>query len=373
MKTTIIKVDRTELLTKLKLAGKIINTNSKITPATAWFLIKTDAGNLKVTGSDGEGAITVIIECVEVSADAEFCIEAKKILDILPEIPEQVLTLEINDTKMKADYFPGTFEVPTYNATEFVELKESDEAKVLHFDTEKLSRGLGQVVGCVGDNELHPQLMGVLIDVEYEKFTIVATDAHMLSMREYKCSFDEAISILIPEKAVKMIQSLVPVFDEEVEMKVSKNNVSITSNGHKFIYQMINAKFPNYRSIIPVNNDIQIKITRSDLLGALRRTSVFSNASSMVVFDIHSDSLTLKSEDSDFQQSSSEEIAINYQGPDIRIGFSAKKMITLLSSISHDHCTLQLTTPSRPALIIPDDIAEGITLLLMPFIINKTV
>ena len=53
----------------------------------------------------------------------------------------------------------------------------------------------------------------------------------------------------------------------------------VTHGGTELVCRLIDARFPDYKVVIPVDNPYKMNVARSDFQNALRRVSVFSNKS----------------------------------------------------------------------------------------------
>ena len=66
--------------------------------------------------------------------------------------------------------------------------------------------------------------------------------------------------------------------------------------------------------------------------------------------------------------SAEEDVACQYEGNEMTIGFKAPFMIEVLSNLKSDEVVLNLSDPTRPGIFVPskqlDD--ENILMLLMP-------
>ncbi|NDV46128.1 DNA polymerase III subunit beta [Paludibacter sp. 221] len=365
---TTIKVSKSELQNKLRLVGKIVQPN-KVNPIAEQFLLEAEENTLQVSGTDISGMITVEIECISISGSARWCIDAKKMLDAISELPDQPLVIEVNDFKTEVKYSSGTFELGTHHPDLFPVIKDNSANTCLSVEKKLLIEGINQVIGCVGNDELRPVMSGVYMELKERKLSFVATNAHVLALREYPFDSVFETGAIIPSKAAKLIASMLAVCDDTVEVGISLKNILIRSKGYSFIYRLIEGRYPNYRSVIP-DNQLSVEVDKSDFLGVLRRIAIFANeATSLMTLELNTNTITLNAEDVDYSRSAKETMPVDYSGISLRIGFKASYLIALINSVETSSCTLHFSEPERAALITPK--TEGITLLIMPSIINS--
>ncbi|MGC4056835.1 MAG: hypothetical protein QM743_01775 [Chitinophagaceae bacterium] len=135
----------------------------------------------------------------------------------------------------------------------------------------------------------------------------------------------------------------------------------------------MDARFPDYKAVVPTNNPYNLVINRADLISALRRLSVFaSKTTSQVVFDIVGNSLTISAQDIDFSYEGKETMTCQYTGEDMKIAFNAKSMIELLSNLEGEEVQLELSTPTRAGIFRPMEKNENedVLMLLMPLMVG---
>ena len=68
----------------------------------------------------------------------------------------------------------------------------------------------------------------------------------------------------------------------------------MTSNNLSLSCRLIDAKFPDYKAVIPTDNPYKLIVNRTDFISALRRLSIFANkTTNQVVLEINGNSLQM--------------------------------------------------------------------------------
>ena len=109
------------------------------------------------------------------------------------------------------------------------------------------------------------------------------------------------------------------------------------------------------------------------LLGALRRVSIFSSqASSLIKLRMQENLIVISAQDIDFSTSAEETLVCQYAGNPMSIGFKSTFLIDILNNISADEIVIELADPSRAGVIIPveQEENEDLLMLLMPMMLN---
>ena len=88
-------VSSSNLLHHLQAVSKVISGKSKIAILDN-FLFRVESDTLEITGSDLETTLITKLSLESSNADGIIAIDAKKILEIIRELPEQPLTFNID-------------------------------------------------------------------------------------------------------------------------------------------------------------------------------------------------------------------------------------------------------------------------------------
>ena len=132
------------------------------------------------------------------------------------------------------------------------------------------------------------------------------------------------------------------------------------------------AKYP-LRSHVLQNNPHKVTVDRMQLMGALRRVSIFSSqASSLIKLRMQENQIVVSAQDIDFSTSAEETQVCQYAGAAMSIGFKSTFLIDILNNISADEVVIELADPSRAGVIIPveQEENEDLLMLLMPMMLN---
>jgi DNA polymerase-3 subunit beta len=138
--------------------------------------------------------------------------------------------------------------------------------------------------------------------------------------------------------------------------------------------RLIDARFPDYKVVIPSDNPYKMVVTKSDFQSALRRVSVFSNKSTnQVALNISGSELQLAAQDVDFSFEGNERMKCQYDGDDITIAFNARFLIEMLNAADSEEVRLELSTPTKAGIIKPTEMddSEDVLMLVMPLMLNQ--
>ena len=370
----------TELLAYLQIVNKVIPTKS-IIPLVENFLMELSPEGLKVTATDLETTLTVNIELENIEGEGKIAVGAKRLLEILKELPQQPLTFEINEDKkevvIKSE--TGKYSIPFFSEIEeFPEPPQisPDEATSVVINSEILNKGINHTIFTVGEDELRPFVNGIFMEFKPEHMTFVATDSHKLMVyRRKDIKSEKEASFILAKKPAELIRNMIGKYDEDVNIEFDNRNAVFSMPGFKLVCRLIDAKYIDYESILPKQNDKTVEIDRQKLMNTTRRVSVFSNqVSRLVKYYFHENIAEITAQDIDFSISAYEQLNCRYTDEPITIGFKSTFLVEILQNLESEEITMTMLKPESPVLISPtfnEDKNEEIEAMLMPIVIDN--
>lgn len=367
-------VSTSSLLKKLQLVGGVISSNT-VLPILEDFLFTIENGKLTIVSTDLETSMSTTLE-VEAKEDGKIAIPAKILLDTLKTLPEQPLTFSFDEKTFAIEISSATgkYKLAGDNPEDFPKIPLAEDAAEVEMPSDVLSTAVNQTLFAVSNDELRPAMTGVYFQLEPDGVTFVATDASKLVKYKRKdVTSKEAASFIVPKKALGLLKGSLPSEDILVTIAYNNSNAFFTFNETRLICRLVDAKFPDYNAVIPVNNENKLMIGKTDLQNTLKRVAIFSNKTTFqVVLNISGNELKVSSQDLDFSNEAFERMVCNYEGSDIEIGFNARFLIEMLGIMHGKEVVLELSTPTRAGILLPSepDENEELLMLVMPVMLN---
>jgi DNA polymerase-3 subunit beta len=370
-------VNSVYLLKQLSNINGVITTNP-VVPILENFLFELDKGILTVTASDLQTSMITEIQ-VESKEKGSIAVPARILLDTLKNLPEQPVTFSIDDSTYSVEIISdnGRYKLSGENATDFPKVPAVSNDFSAEVSTEVLSRAVNNTIFATSNDELRPAMTGVYVNLGESNTTFVATDGHRLvRYRRADVTSENGSSIIIPRKALNLLKATLPSENTEVSLNFNMSNAFFKFGNIKMICRLIDERFPDYDNVIPTNNSIVMTIERNDLLGALKRISIYANKTThQVRLKITGSELQISAEDLDFSNEANERLSCEHEGEDIEIGFNAKFLIEMLSNLDSSKIKLTMSAPNKAGVLHPvdKDQHEDILMLVMPVMLNQYV
>lgn len=366
-------VSSNSLLKHLQQISGVINANT-VLPILEDFLFEVNKNKLSVTATDLETVMRVEMD-IEAKDSGKVCIPARILMDSLKNIPEQPLTFNIDKNfgvELTSDN--GKYKVMGENPDNFPKEPAADDATTFSMSSSVLVNAINKTLFAVSSDDLRPAMTGVFFELDKNGFQCVATDAHRLvKYRRTDISCPNSDSFIVPKKPLNLLKAALPDNEDQLNISYNSNHLFIQHGQTHMSCRLIDARFPDYKVVIPTDNPYKLIASRSDFQGALRRVSVFSNKSTnQVVLSITGSELQLAAQDIDFSFEGNERMKCRYEGEDMQIAFNARFLIEMLNVAEGDEVKMELSSSTKAGIIRPIEPVENedLLMLVMPLMLN---
>lgn len=367
-------VSSSQLLKQLQNIAGVINSNT-VLPILEDFLFEVEAGKLTVVATDLETVMRIQMD-VEAREAGRVCIPAKILIDSLKNIPEQPLTFTIDKNygvEITSDN--GKYKVMGENPDNFPKEPTADDTTSFTMPSTALVTAINKTLFAVSNDDLRPAMTGVFFDLNAEYIQFVATDAHRLvRYKRTDVSCPRADSFIVPKKPLNLLKSALPDNEDELTISYNPNHLFVKHGTTQMSCRLIDARFPDYKVVIPADNPYKLVLDKSSFQSALRRVSVFSNKSTnQVALNISGSELGLAAQDVDFSFEGNERMQCQYDGEDLTIAFNARFLIEMLNAADGNEVRIELSTPTKAGILKPTDQEpeEDLLMLVMPLMLNQ--
>ncbi len=363
------------LLQKLQSVNGAI-LSKPVIPAIENFYFDLKDGKLTITTTDLE---TYMQESLEVQSkeNISICIPSKSTIEILRALGEQPLNFTINPDSngVELSTTTGRYKLPGIPADEFPLTPEIRVDHSFTISSNVLSRGLGKTIFATGNDDLRLALTGVFFEINEDHINMVATDANRLvkyTNNGVKPGFQT--SFIIAKKSLNLLKASLPSEDVAVSVEISESNIKFSTGNFVLYARIMDEKFPDYKMVIPEDNNNTMFISRQEVMSAVKRIAIFANQQThQIKLKIAGSELNIMSEDIEKASEAHETLACEFDGEDMEIGFNSKFLTELISNLESDEVLFKLSIPSRAGLIVPKENEENedILMLIMPMMLNN--
>ena len=350
-------VKRDILLKSLNFVQGIVEKKNTL-PILSNVLIQLKDNKLSIIATDLDIIFYDEIDEVKIIQEGSTTTSAAILYDILRKISSNSeLNFDLkneNKLSLKSDNFDfnllclPTDNFPTF-ADEFVDQEIS-------LNNNKFLKLLNKTKIAISNDDTRHYLNGIFLHITEAHgrnfLTGVATDSHRLSASSLEIENpDNFSSLILPRKTVYQLCSLITESNEKLTMQTSENKIKFNLGNMKLISKVIDGKFPDYKKVVPANNEKSLIVLSKDFINSIERvTSVSLDRKEGVKLAINKENVQL-SVNSANSGDGNEIIKANFNSSSLNISFNSKYLIDIASEIEDKNLKMSLKDSVSPVLI----------------------
>ncbi len=345
------------------------------------FLFVLSEGVLTIYGTDLEMSLS---SSVSVVADGDFegVVPARLFYETIRSLGDTSITISVEErNRLRLFWDKGEVIISYIDRDEFPAIpsfptNETSDSPFFSFSMSglDLKYAIDKTSFAISKEEIRPAMMGTLFEFSEEGLRFVATDGHRLVNLLFQNSgATEEGNFVIASNVTSILQK---VLDErEVKIFLSKSHVAFILNDMELIARLISEPYPDYKAVIPLENEYTLMVTPKTLLASVKRMMLFTSSKvKRIKLSLSPDKILITAEDIDLGASGKEEIEASYDGEPMEIGFNAILLSEVLSHLSdNEEVHFKLHTPNKAVTIHPKEQKErwDLVMLLMPVRLNN--
>ena len=225
---------------------------------------------------------------------------------------------------------------------------------------------IAKVSRAASRDESRPVLTGILVRLDGQNLVMAATDSYRLAVKETRLDQDlgRELEAIVPARALGELVRIGQASEaEDVQVGVQENQVVFVLDGVVLTARRIDGQFPNFRQLKPEGFEAEIKLSREEILDAVKRVGVMAQRNAPLKLRFEEGELTIQAQAQDVGEAR-ESLPISYSGDAVEIGFNPEFLREGFESVSEAEVHLKLITPLRPGLITGE--GDDFWYLIMP-------
>ena len=346
-------IQREALLKPLQLVAGVVERRQTL-PVLSNVLLVVEGQQLSLTGTDLEVELVGRVTLEEPAESGEITVPARKLMDICKSLPaDALIDIRIDEQKLLVKAGRSRFSLSTLPANDFPTVEEGPGSLTFSLVQSRLRRLIERTSFAMAQQDVRYYLNGMLLEVQTGILRAVATDGHRLAM----CSMEAAIEqverhqVIVPRKGILELARLLTEQDAEVAIVLGQHHIRATTGEFTFTSKLVDGKFPDYERVLPRGGDKLVVADRQGLREAFSRTAILSNEKYRGIrLQLESGLLKIQANNPE-QEEAEEEIAVDYSGSSLEIGFNVSYLLDVLSVMTTDQVRLILSDANSSALV----------------------
>ncbi len=367
-----LSVEKKDFLNVIARAQNIVEKRNTM-PILVNVLLDAEGSRCRGFATDLEVSLADEIPA-QVKSPGKVVVNAKSLFEIVKELPDGKIELERKENNwLKITQNRSVFNIVGVSPEEYPIFPTFVTQEFVKIERDVLSEMIEKTLFSVSTDETRYHLNGVYLEIRNDKdgptYRMVATDGHRLSMIDRQINGgqakDASQGVIIPRKGLHEIRKLLDHVHDSVEIAIEGAQLIVRKGTTVLMIRLIEGKYPNYQQLIPQTLKENFLVQREVLLSSLKRVSLLSNSKSKgVTFSLSAGKMDITSNNPELGDAK-EDLEVDYKGKDLKIGFNARFILDVISTMQDDIVRFEFNDQLSPVLILPHQ-ERTYTCLIMP-------
>lgn len=374
------KINRDHFTSGLQQVLNVVGTRATM-PILSNVLIEAGDDQISLTTTNLDLGIRCRIKA-DVAEKGALTLPVRKLASIVRELPSldvEVETYSNNQAKLTSGQ--SLFRIMGIGADEFPPLPTFNDQHSFMLRQDELGRMLKSVSYAQSSDETRYIMNGVFFNFEGNGLTLAATDGRRLAVisKELEVTEDNAGHLILPAKTVGEVGRLlgqgdsvrIAFNDRQVAFEINSEADAAAEAGLLdniyLVSKVVEGNYPNYRQVIPKENDQHIKLNRESFAKCIARAAlVTSDKNNSIKVHVNENILEVTGSSPEFGESNVT-LNVEYGGPDVTVAFNPQFILDPLKALQRDEVIFEFKDELSPGVIRTPD---SFLCVVMPLRLN---
>lgn len=383
-----VSVMQENLAKGLSIVGRAVSSRSTL-PVLGNILLEARDGQLRLAATNLEIGVNCWLGAT-VEDEGAITVPARLLTEFVGSLPPERIDMELSVRTQTLHLRCARHEanMKGIDAADFPNLPTMDgdqgsalDGATLELEPSGLRKMVEQVVFAASTDESRPTLTGVEVKFQNGRMSMAATDGFRLSLRSTVVNGlngSDPMTVVVPSRSLGELARISADADETQPVKVivtqARNQILFQVWGKQdakggfhrveMASQLIDARFPDYRAIIPKSHSTRTVVDTASFLKAVRVAFLFARDNANIIKVAIAPSNGAQGGQIKLTATSTEmgdnvsEIDAMVEGDELQIAFDARFLIDVLSRVDQPQIVIETTQPTRPGTIRPVGMGE---------------
>ena len=358
-----IKCKKSDLLNSINISLKAIPGKTTM-QILSFIAIVAENNKINLVSNNLELGIETSLEA-EVIEPGKICVDAKMFSEIIRKLPSDEITMIVDDrnsdteeiASMQIKSGRAKFEISAMSTDEFVflpNIQSDDNIQISQYDLRAI---INQTEFSISDNENQKVMTGELFEVTENQLRVISLDGNRISIR--RLTLDNQYpskKVIIPGKTLREISKILSdKVDDNVDIYFSENHIIFKFESTTVLSRLIDGNYYDVDRMLSDDYKVKIKANKAELTETIDRSMLLRRESDKkpIVFNIKDGKIEFNMKTS--IGSMDEEMEVEKEGEDLRIGFNPKFMLDALKNIEDEDVDIYFKSAKSPCFIKNDE------------------
>jgi DNA polymerase III subunit beta len=367
------RIDKEVFLKSLQKIQGIVEKRTSM-PILSNVLLEASDSALHVTATDLEVGMKSIYPA-EVIAPGRITVGAKKLYEIVKELPNQIIVFSTKDNDwVEIKCGKVQFNIVGLSPEEFPYFPAVKEESLFEIESVILKAMIEKTSYAICNDDTKYNLNGLFTKVETtaggdQVLKMVATDGHRLSIANGTLkgvAGPELLKgVILPKKGIFELKKITEEDSGTLLFGFMDNSAVIKRGDSYMVMRLVDGDFPDYNRVIPESNDRIIKVNKDEFVHAVRRMAILSSEKFKgILLEISASSIKISSSNPELGDAM-EELDVIYGGEPLAVRFNARYLLDVLGVAETECIEMKFKDELSPSIIVPEKI-DSFLAVIMP-------
>lgn len=346
----------------LSLANRAVATRSTL-PVLSNVLLETDDGQLRISATNLELGIRTWIGA-KVQSEGAVTLPAKLLNDVVNALPNQVVSLSLDDRTQTVNIKCGKFEtnIKGITADEFPILPTSQESPLLELPPDVLRTAIDQVAYAAAQTDSKPIQQGVSWRARGNSLRLVALDGFRLALKNIPVNTSD-VDIIIPSQSLMELSRILATLEGNAEMTITPNQglAIFRTESVELSTRLIDGQYPDVDMYLQQFKEwsTRIVVETSEINTAVKMASLFVAESSSKAIKLwcggheHENGTLVITGVANETGNNKTELDCVFAGHSNQIALNYRYLSDAINACKTQQIAIQMQEANKPALITP--------------------
>ena len=345
-----ITLAKSDLISALQIVSKGLSTKPQ-TPILSGIYMTAKEGQLELQSTNYELGFIVTIPA-EIHTVGTAVLPGKYLTEFARKLPAEEVSIDTGSSDGLAIIRSGSarFTLRTMEVSDFPVLQRMEGTLQFTIKDRTLARLVKKsTFACLREEQRdrRPIFTGCQLEVEGKEVTFAATNVHRLAVKSELLEEDAGqIRIIIPAKFLEEVtRTITGDVPTDIHVTCSYNQISMSADGIYMTSRLIEGAFPDYRRVIPQEENIRTRVTldAATFASAVERASLIARTDQYNIVKLAFEQGLMRISSNSPEIGEAEEtIAAEVTGDDVTIAFNASYLMDAVKSLDSDTFILSL-------------------------------
>ena len=360
-------------------------TKSTALPILNNILFQVKDKTIKLSATNLEIGINCTIRG-KVEQEGEFTVQSRLLADYVGFLPKEQVDLkapsevkEGQDQILSVSCKNHATKIKGQPAIDFPVIPKIEKTNPYVLSCQNFRQAVSQVIFAVSVNETRPEINGVFFNFFNGKLTLAATDSYRLAEKIIDLgteSTEKEKKVIVPVKTLQELLRILGGFKdpaaisniENIQIYISENQILFSLGDIELISRLVEGQYPDYQQIIPQETKTTATVEVSELIKAVKTTSLFTRSGIYDVsleFSPDKNEVVVNSANNQLGESTSRLIAES-NGDNNGIVVNYRYLLDGLQNINSDQAEISVINGNNPCVLKPIKKDSGYIYIIMP-------